>query len=67
MSAGVSLGSPPLIVATRDKYMSFGSVWITLPNTTWPTSSGATLARFTASRTTRAASSVGARSLRLPP
>ena len=33
-------GRPPLIAATRERYMSFGSVWMTLPKTTWPTSSG---------------------------
>src|SRR4051812_47040412 len=47
--------------------MSFGSVWITLPNTTWPTSSPATSARDRASRTTCAPSSVGATSFNPPP
>jgi hypothetical protein len=47
--------------------MSFCSVWITLPNTHCPTSFGSIFARDTASRTTCAASSVGAMSLRLPP
>jgi hypothetical protein len=32
--AGVVCGSPALIIATRDRYMSFGSVWMTLPKTT---------------------------------
>src|SRR5437667_11153238 len=67
VSAPDSAGSPPLSAATRDRYMSFGSVWITLPNTTWPTSSGATFARASASRTQRAPSSVGAKSLSEPP
>ena len=48
-------------------YMSRGSVWITLPNTHWPTSFGSTFARLTASRTTRAAKSLGGMSFRLPP
>ena len=38
---------------------------MTLPKTTWPTSAGATPARFTASRTTVAASSLGGMSFRL--
>src|SRR5690242_21702589 len=58
---------PAFIAATRARYMSFGSVWITLPNTTWPTSSPATPARASASRTTWAPSSVGATSFRPPP
>ena len=67
VSAPDSAGSPPLSAATRERYMSFGSVWITLPNTHWPISLGSTLARLTASRTTRAASSVGATSFKPPP
>ena len=47
--------------------MSRVSVWITLPNTTCPTSAGSTPARLTASRTTAAARSVGGMSFRLPP
>ncbi len=31
--------TPPFIAATRARYMSFASVWMTLPITTWPTSS----------------------------
>ncbi len=31
--AGVCTGSPPLTAATRDRYMSRASVWITLPKT----------------------------------
>src|SRR5271165_105413 len=67
VSAGVSFATPAPIAATRAKYMSFGSVWITLPNTTCPTSSPATPARDSASRTTWAPSSVGATSFSPPP
>ncbi len=67
VSAPVSCGRPPSTQATRDRYMSFGSVWITLPKTHWPTSRGSTLARLKASLTTLAASSVGGISLRPPP
>src|SRR6266542_4200583 len=67
VKAGVSAGRPPLMAATRDRYMSWTSVWMTWPNTTCPTSDAPTPERFTASRTTVAASSVGGWSLRLPP
>ena len=67
VSEPVVTGSPPLTQATREMYMSFGSVWMTLPKMHWPTSFGSTFARATASLTTRAASSVGAKSFRLPP
>ena len=67
VKAGVSTGSPASIAATRDRYMSRTSVWITLPNTTCPISAGSTPARATDSRTTAAASSVSGLSLRLPP
>ena len=40
VSAPVSWGKPPLTQATRDRYMSLASVWITLPKTHWPTSLG---------------------------
>ena len=49
-----SAGNPPLIAATRERYMSFASPWITLPITTWPTLSGATFERATASLIGRA-------------
>jgi hypothetical protein len=65
--AGTSCVRPPSIAATRDRYMSFGSVLITWPNTTAPTCPGCTPARATASRTTSAASWVGGTSFRLPP
>src|SRR5215467_14095460 len=65
--ACVSTGSPPLTPATRARYMSRTSVWITLPNITWPTSDGSTPARLTASRTTVAARSQGGTAARPPP
>jgi hypothetical protein len=67
VSAPLSCGSPPFTAATRDRYMSFASVWITLPNTHWPIRAGSTFERATASRTTRAASSVGGMSFSEPP
>ena len=67
VSAPVSCGRPPFTQASREMYMSLGSVWITLPNTHWPTSFGSIFARLTASLTTRAARSLGAMSFRLPP
>src|SRR3989442_14120 len=65
--AGVSTGRPPLMAATRARYMSWTSVWITLPKTTCPTSSAWIPARLTASRTTAAPSSVGGLSFKPPP
>src|SRR5215471_1568322 len=47
--------------------MSRTSVWITLPKTAWPTASGSTSARLTASRTTVAARSHGGTDARPPP
>ena len=67
LKAGVPSSQPPLTAATRDRYMSFGSVFTTCPNTTWPTSAPLTLARLRDSRTTWAARSVGGISFRLPP
>jgi hypothetical protein len=67
VKAGVSTGRPPLTDATRDRYMSRVSVWITLPNTTCPTSAGSTPDRLTASRTTAAPRSAGGMSFKLPP
>ena len=67
LNAGVPSPQPPLMAATRDRYMSLGSVLTTWPNTTWPTSLPSTLARTSDSRTTRAPSSVGGTSFRLPP
>src|SRR6266566_2069735 len=65
--AGVSTGRPPLMAATRARYMSWTSVWMTLPKTTCPTASGGIPARLTASRTTAAPSSVGGLSFKPPP
>ena len=67
LKAGVPSAQPPLMAATRDKYMSLGSVLTTWPNTTWPTSLPSTCARDSDSRTTWAARSVGAMSFKLPP
>ncbi len=49
VNAGVCTPSPPLTAATRPRYMSRTSVWITWPKTAWPTASGSTPARLTAS------------------
>ena len=67
VSAGVSWFRPPFRAATREMYMSRTSVWITLPNTTCPTSSAVTPARLTTSRTTLAARSQGGTEARPPP
>src|ERR1017187_9053850 len=48
-------------------YMSFASVWITLPKTEAPTSFESSPERRTASRTTVAANSVGGMSFSEPP
>ncbi len=65
--AGASCVTPALIAQTRARYMSFASVWITLPKTTCSTSSPFTWARESASRTTWAPRSVGGTSLSPPP
>ena len=57
--AAFRAADPPLIAATREMYMSFASVWITLPITHWPISAGSTFARATASRTTLRAELAG--------
>src|SRR5690606_36340869 len=67
VSAGTSFGMPAVSAATRARYRSFGSVWMTLPKTTWPTSAGSMAARLTASRVTIVASSVGGTSRKDPP
>ena len=46
---GVPAGRPASSAATRDRYMSRASPWITLPITTWPTLAGSIFARETAS------------------
>src|SRR5882757_3413378 len=67
VSAGACCATPPFNAATRARYISLGSVWITLPKTTWPTSSPDTFARDKTSRTTRAPRSVGLKSFSAPP
>src|SRR5690606_22535191 len=67
LKAGVPWAQPPSSAATRERYMSRGSVLTTWPNTTWPTSLPLTLARASDSRTTSAPSAVGGVSFRLPP
>ena len=60
-------GSPASIAATRERYMSFASPWITLPITTWPTRAGSIFARASASRMATAPSFVAANSFSAPP
>ena len=64
---GVPTGMPASSAATRDRYMSFASPWITLPMTTWPTRAGSTFARATASLIAIAPSFVAAISFSAPP
>jgi hypothetical protein len=59
-------GSPPFTPTTREMYLSRASPGITLPITHWPISAGSAFDRAMASLTTRAPSSAGARSFRLP-
>jgi len=61
---GVPTGRPASTAATRDRYMSLASPWITLPITTWPTLAGSTFARATASLMATAPRRVAARSQR---
>src|SRR5215469_16383106 len=65
--AGVPVSRPPFSAATRARYMSLTSVWMTLPNTACPTSAGSAPERPTASRTTSAARSQGGTEARPPP
>src|SRR6266542_6639042 len=67
LNAGVSTGRPPFTAATRPRYMSRTSVWMTLPNTACPTSTGSTPDRATTSLTTVAARSHGGTSFSPPP
>jgi hypothetical protein len=60
---GVPTGIPASTAATRDRYMSRASPWITLPITTWPTRAGSTFARATASLIAIAPSFVAGTSL----
>ena len=59
LKAGVSLAMPALMAATRDRYMSRGSVLMTWPTATWPTSSPLTAARSSAALMTVAPRSQG--------
>ena len=67
MNAGVSTGRPPLTAATRLRYMSLASVWITLPKAQCPMAAGSAPARRTDSATTAAARSHGGTLARPPP
>src|SRR5579871_2665369 len=67
VNAGVSTGRPPLTAATRLRYMSRVSVWITLPKAQCPTAAGSTRARRTDSATTAAARSHGGTLASPPP
>src|SRR5579859_1735710 len=67
VSAGVPTSRPPFTAATRARYMSRISVWMTWPNKAWPTWAGCTPDRLTASRTTFAARSAGGTEARPPP
>ena len=59
VKAGVSFGTPASMPTTRAMYMSLGSVWMTLPNTTWSTSLPPMPARSMAARAAMAPSCVG--------
>src|SRR5207244_1856771 len=59
VNAGVSFGRPAFIPTTRAMYMSAGSVWITLPNTTWSIWPGSRPARSMAAVAAVAPRSVG--------
>ena len=67
LKAGVSMGQPASMAATRERYASLVSVGITLPMTTWPTASGARPERWMAALTAVVASWVLGTSFRLPP
>ena len=67
VSAGVPTGIPASTAATRERYMSRASPWITLPITTWPTLAGSAFALASASRMAIAPSLVGGTSLNAPP
>ena len=64
---GVPTAMPASSAATRERYMSRASPWITLPITTWPTLAGSTFALPSASRIAIEPSLVGATSLNAPP
>ena len=58
---------PALMAATRDRYMSRGSVLMTWPTATWPTSLPLAAARSSAARMTAAPRSMGGTSFSAPP
>src|SRR5574344_99191 len=67
LKAGVSMGQPAAMAATRERYASLVSVGMTLPMTTWPTASGARPERAMAAVTAVEANWVLGTSFRLPP
>ena len=67
LKAGVSIGQPASMAATRLRYASFTSVGITLPITTWPMASGATPLRSSTALTAVVASWVLGTSFSAPP
>src|SRR6185312_3669691 len=67
LNAGTLSGMPAFRVATRDRYMSRGSVLMTWPKTTWPTAAAGTPVRSSTARTTVSPSSHGGTSFRPPP
>ena len=67
VNAGVSTGRPPLTAATRLRYISLASVWITLPKAQCPMAAGSAPDRRTDSATAAAARSHGGTLARPPP
>ena len=55
------------MAATRDRYMSRASPWITPPSTTWPIEAGSIFARATASLIAIEPSFVAGKSFNEPP
>ena len=64
---GVPTAMPASSAATRDRYMSRASPWITLPITTCPTPAGSSFARDKTSLIAIEPSLVGGTSLNAPP
>ena len=64
---GVPTGRPASMAATRDRYMSRASPWITPPSTTWPIEAGSIFARATASLIAIEPSFVAGKSFNEPP
>src|SRR6056297_3717533 len=65
--AGAASGIPASIAATRDRYISRGSVLMTWPKTTWPTCPGSTPDRSIAAFVTWVPNWLGGVPARLPP